>query len=160
LSSSSVLSSDNVFAGEAIYSSHKRIVLETLAKSLQTSSKTSTNQGSFDSFINSFLFIKVNLKTQIIYTAYTFNLSNMQDSPDPKNCKPIIQQIEDSKIFTKSEMKVILERSKGSRKDPNGTFAGRIKPKIIELLVWFKMKESLENLIKPRNKPGLISNMD
>ena len=57
-----------------------------------------------------------------------------------------------SRIFPKSELKILRERIQGSKKDPHGTFAGRVKPKIIELLEWFKCKKNLEKLIKPRNK--------
>jgi len=57
-----------------------------------------------------------------------------------------------SRVFPKSELKMLRERIQGSKKDPHGTFAGRVKPKIIELLEWFKFKKNLETLIKPRNK--------
>ena len=58
-----------------------------------------------------------------------------------------------SSVFPKSELKILRERLQGLKKDPHGTFAGRVKPKIIELLEWFKFKKNLEKLVKPRNKP-------
>ena len=58
-----------------------------------------------------------------------------------------------SRIFTKYELKSLNERFKGSRKDPYGTFASRVKPKIKELLEWFKLRKKLEKLVKPRNRP-------
>jgi hypothetical protein len=57
-----------------------------------------------------------------------------------------------SNIFTESELKILRDRIQGSKKDPHGTFAGRVKPKIIELLEWLELKKNLEKLVKPRNK--------
>ena len=53
-----------------------------------------------------------------------------------------------SKIFTQAEIKALDNRIKGSKKDPTGIFAARVKPKIIELLSWFKKRKILERLVK------------
>ncbi len=53
-----------------------------------------------------------------------------------------------SKIFTQAEIKALDNRIKGSKKDPTGIFAARVKPKIIELLAWFKKRKILEKLVK------------
>lgn len=39
-----------------------------------------------------------------------------------------------SRIFTNAELIMIDQRAQGSKKDPCGLWAGRIKPKIKELL--------------------------
>ena len=55
----------------------------------------------------------------------------------------------ESKIFHQSELKAIEEFKKGNRKDKNGTFNSRAKPKIVELLeVWIPKKKELKNLVK------------
>ena len=54
-----------------------------------------------------------------------------------------------SKIFTKAEIKAFNIVSKGDRTDPTGIFTSRIKPKILEILDWFKRRKELEKLIKP-----------
>ena len=59
-----------------------------------------------------------------------------------------------SKIFTQAEVKELNKRLKGNRKDPTGIFSHRIKPKILELFVWFKRKKELEKVIKPIRKHG------
>ncbi len=59
-----------------------------------------------------------------------------------------------SKIFTQAELKSLNKRFKGNRKDKTGIFSGRIKPKILELLSWFKRKKELERVIKPIEKEG------
>lgn len=57
--------------------------------------------------------------------------------------------VNESKIFTHTEMVVIDNRMKGIKSDPTGIFSGRIKPKIKEILdVWFKKKDELESLLK------------
>lgn len=55
--------------------------------------------------------------------------------------------IKKSLIFTDAELKSLDERMAGSKKDPHGTFSGRVRPRIIELLEWFKIKKQLEKLI-------------
>jgi len=60
-----------------------------------------------------------------------------------------------SRIFTNKELEVMEDRKnevKGSRTDPTGVFASRIKPKIIELLDWFSKRKMLKMLIKSRRK--------
>lgn len=59
--------------------------------------------------------------------------------------------MKESRIFTKGELKALDERLKGSKKDVHGTFAGRVKPKLIELFEWFKIRKKLEKLLKPKN---------
>ena len=58
--------------------------------------------------------------------------------------------MKESKIFTSGELRALDERLKGSKKDLHGTFAGRVKPKIIELLEWFKIRKKLKKLLKPK----------
>ena len=59
-----------------------------------------------------------------------------------------------SKIFTKAESELLdkaLQDKKGWRKDPNGTFCGRIKPKILEMLeIWLPKREELLKIIEPK----------
>ena len=58
-----------------------------------------------------------------------------------------------SKIFTEGELKAIEEIKKGNRRDKFGTFYGRVKPKINELLeVWIPKKKELQKLIQPIEK--------
>jgi hypothetical protein len=52
-----------------------------------------------------------------------------------------------SNLFTPTELKALNQRLKGSKKDPTGIYAARVKPKIIELLSWIKRKKELERLI-------------
>lgn len=57
--------------------------------------------------------------------------------------------MQNSKIFTKAELKALDERLKGSKKDKTGIFFGRIKPKIEEMLEhWIPQKNKLKKLIK------------
>ena len=51
-----------------------------------------------------------------------------------------------SKLFTKAELKSLNSRFKGSKKDKTGIFAARVKPKLIELLEWFKSKTEIKKL--------------
>jgi len=54
-----------------------------------------------------------------------------------------------SRIFTNAELEVIAQKEAGKYKDTNGLFAGRIKPKVKELLKeWVPKKKKLEKLIK------------
>lgn len=54
-----------------------------------------------------------------------------------------------SKIFTNGELEAIEQRKKGFKSDPNGTFYGRVKPKIEELLnKWIPNKKELKELLK------------
>ena len=58
-----------------------------------------------------------------------------------------------SRIFTNKELEVMEDRKnevKGIKADPHGTFATRIKPKIIELLNWFSKRKMLRRLIEKR----------
>ena len=52
-----------------------------------------------------------------------------------------------SKIFTKAELKEIEKRKKGDKTDKTGIFSARVKPKIIELLEWFRKRKELKKLI-------------
>lgn len=62
---------------------------------------------------------------------------NMKSSQNPRK----------SKIFSNLEIEALEERLKGSRKDPFSIYGCRVKPKIKELLEWFKRKKELERLI-------------
>ena len=55
-----------------------------------------------------------------------------------------------SKIFTQAELQEIDRRKKGDKSDKFGLFSSRVKPKIIELLDWFKKRTELKKLIKQR----------
>ena len=61
----------------------------------------------------------------------------------------------ESIIFTDKELKIIEDRKnevKGIKADPHGTFASRIKPKIIEILSWFSKRKMLRKLIEKGRK--------
>jgi len=61
-------------------------------------------------------------------------------------------------IFTNKELDIMEKRRnevKGIRSDPHGTFASRIKPKIIEILSWFSKRKLLRKLIKTKSHAGL-----
>lgn len=53
-----------------------------------------------------------------------------------------------STIFSPSELKSLNARLEGNKDDPFGTYCNRVKPKIKELLLWFKKKRELEGLLK------------
>ena len=55
-----------------------------------------------------------------------------------------------SKLFSKLEYTSLMARFRGVRKDKTGVFSGRVKPKVKELLVWFKHKDILEKAIEPK----------
>ena len=57
-----------------------------------------------------------------------------------------------SKIFTEAELKEIERRKEGNKTDKTGIFSSRVKPKIIELLDWFKKRKELKKLIETINK--------
>ena len=58
-----------------------------------------------------------------------------------------------SNIFKPSELKTLKEFEKGNRKDKNGIFSRKVRPKIIELIeVWIPKKKHLEKLIKSHRK--------
>lgn len=56
--------------------------------------------------------------------------------------------MKESKLFTRAENKILQERIKGSRKDPHGIYAGRVKPKLKEILEWIKKADILSKLLK------------
>ena len=56
-----------------------------------------------------------------------------------------------SKLFTKAELKEIERRKKGNKADKTGIFSARVKPKIIELLEWFKKRHELKKLIEVKS---------
>jgi len=51
-------------------------------------------------------------------------------------------------LFTPAEEKALERRLEGDKADPTGIYAARVKPKIKELLLWFKKKRELERLLK------------
>ncbi len=53
-----------------------------------------------------------------------------------------------SKLFTGAELKSFNERLEGSKKDPTGIFAARVKPKMLELLDWFKLKDKIKKMLR------------
>jgi hypothetical protein len=55
--------------------------------------------------------------------------------------------VEESKIFTAAELKALKNRLSGSKKDYTGIYSARVKPKIKELLEWFKIKNKLKKLL-------------
>lgn len=58
-----------------------------------------------------------------------------------------------SRVFSAAELKSLGERERGNKKDANGLFYGRVKPKIKELLeVWFPQKNKLEKLIRKKGE--------
>ncbi len=58
-------------------------------------------------------------------------------------------------IFTNKELDIMEDRKnevKGIKADPHGTFASRIKPKIMEILSWFSKRKMLKKLIEKVKK--------
>ena len=55
--------------------------------------------------------------------------------------------MKESKLFTKAELDSLNKRLDGSKKDPTGIFASRVKPKLIELIEWFKIKAKIKKLL-------------
>lgn len=54
-----------------------------------------------------------------------------------------------SKLFGDKELESLEERIKGNKKDPNGVWSNRIKPKVIELVnEWIPRKNELKKIIK------------
>lgn len=62
--------------------------------------------------------------------------------------------IRKSRIFATAELKSLNSRLKGTgdKADATGIFAGRVKPKILEMLEWFGRKKELEKVIKVKKK--------
>jgi len=57
--------------------------------------------------------------------------------------------MKDSKIFTKGELKTIEEFQEGNRRDKNGTFCNRVKPKLKEMQeYWVPNWKKIKKLIK------------
>ena len=53
-----------------------------------------------------------------------------------------------SRLFTDAEYDLMKSFDKGRRKDPTGLMAGRIRPKIKEMLdVWFPLKKNLRRYL-------------
>jgi hypothetical protein len=83
-------------------------------------------------------------------------------SPNPKNINisdtfmfvrtQCVTKMRQSRIFSNSELKALHNRLKGRKDDPCGTFANRVKPKIIELFQWFKMRKKLQKLLESSKK--------
>lgn len=58
-----------------------------------------------------------------------------------------------SRIFTNRELQEITIFQDGNRKDKNGIFCSKVRPKIKELFdVWFPKKKELQQLIRPKQK--------
>ena len=58
-----------------------------------------------------------------------------------------------SKIFGNKELELVEERIKGSKKDPNGLWANKVKPKVTEIVeVWTPRKKELKKTIKKGDK--------
>ena len=56
-----------------------------------------------------------------------------------------------SKIFKPSELKAMEKRKSKDYTDSTGTFSGRVKPKINEILdVWIPKKKELRKLLEPK----------
>lgn len=62
--------------------------------------------------------------------------------------KQEIRKMQTSKIFTDAELQSLNKRLDGKKEDKTGIYAMRVKPKIIEIIEWFKQKRKLERLIK------------
>lgn len=60
--------------------------------------------------------------------------------------------MEKSKLFTNAELKRLHERFNGSLKDKDGMYASRVKPKLIELLEWFKVRVKIVKLLETPKK--------
>ncbi len=59
--------------------------------------------------------------------------------------------MQNSKLFTKAELKEIERRKKGDKTDKTGIFSSRVKPKIIELFEWFAKRKELKKLIEVKD---------
>lgn len=55
--------------------------------------------------------------------------------------------MDESRLFTEAELKSLNDRLEGSKKDPTGIFASRVKPKLIELMEWFKSKGKIKKIL-------------
>jgi len=51
-------------------------------------------------------------------------------------------------IFANHELEEIEKRKKGDKSDSRGIFSTRVRPKILELLEWFKKIKQLKKLIE------------
>lgn len=52
------------------------------------------------------------------------------------------------KIFGDGELELLEKRIKGDKSDPNGLWARKVKPKVIDLLKWFKRRRELRKLVE------------
>jgi hypothetical protein len=58
-----------------------------------------------------------------------------------------------SKIFTQAEIEALEKRFEGKKDDPTGIYAGRVKPKLIEILeVWIPKKNKIKKTVGDFNK--------
>jgi hypothetical protein len=65
----------------------------------------------------------------------------------------------ESKIFSELELESLDTRMQGDKKDVNGVFAGRVKPKVKEIVnVWCPLKKDLKKLIKKNKKKKVQKN--
>ena len=60
-------------------------------------------------------------------------------------------KMQESKIFTKTELQEMEIRKKGDKADKTGIFSSRVKPKIIELLECFSKRKELKKLIEVKD---------
>ena len=60
-----------------------------------------------------------------------------------------MKEKQESKIFTKTEYKIVRAQLAGDKKDPTGIYANRAKKKLKEMLeVWLPMKKQIDKLLK------------
>jgi len=57
-----------------------------------------------------------------------------------------------SRLFTNAELEEIERQKKSDYSDIYGYFAGRIRPKLEEILVWFHQKRLIDRLLKSKRK--------
>lgn len=57
-----------------------------------------------------------------------------------------------SNIFTEAELQALQDRRKGKKADPTGIYNARVKPKLLELLDWFKIRKEIQKLVSPSKR--------
>ena len=63
-----------------------------------------------------------------------------------------------SRLFTNAELEEIERQKKGDYSDIYGYFAGRIRPKLEEILVWLHKKRLIDKLLKSKTKKRSTGN--
>lgn len=58
----------------------------------------------------------------------------------------------ESWLFKPYEIRAMERRLKGDKSDKDGTYSARAKPKLLELLTWFKKKGLLKELLGDTRK--------